>query len=139
MMNISKKFWGAFLFIALTQLALAIDPGSAEPRNIIGVEMVPASPEQIALAGCKQEGVYVNAVIPNHPADIAGLKVGDIILKINSERVTTVEEALRAMDYLEGGRKYPFRVCRKTQDGTVMVDVLVLVEKVQERAIGKIS
>ena len=50
-----------------------------------------------------------------------------------------MSEALMAMDGLDAGRKYPFKVCRKTQEGTVTLEISILIEQVQERAIGKIS
>lgn len=117
----------------------AINSASSDRRNIIGMEMSTATDAQKAAAGCQEGGVYVSAVIPKHPADIAKLKVGDIIREINSTPVKDMSEAFMALDGLEAGRKYPFKVCRKTEEGTVTLEIDILVEQVQEQAIAKLS
>ena len=141
----SKNIFIGLFLVGLSQISCS-DPGSIEAinsastdrRNIVGVEISTATELQKARTGCK-EGVYVRAIIPNHPADIAGVKVGDIITEINSMPVKDISEGLMAMNDLEAGIKYPFKVCRKTKEGTATIERNVLVEKVQERAIGKIS
>jgi C-terminal processing protease CtpA/Prc len=146
--NISKTLYLSLVLTSLFQAysfagspgsVEAIDSASADRRNIIGIEISTATDEQKAMTGCTEGGVYVSAVIPKHPADIAGLKVGDIIREIDSTPVKDMSEALMAMDGLDAGRKYPFKVCRKTQEGTVTLEIFILIEQVQERAIGKIS
>jgi C-terminal processing protease CtpA/Prc len=146
--NISKALCLSFLLMVSFQTCSfagslgsleAINSASSDRRNIIGMEMSTATDAQKATVGCKEGGIYVNAVIPKHPADIAGLKVGDIIREINSTPVKDMSEAFMALDGLEAGRKYPFKVCRKTQEGTVTLEIDILIEQVQEQAIGKLS
>jgi len=122
----------------------AINSASEDRRNIIGIEIStatdPKDPTWAATVNvCGKEGVLVTAVIPGHPAATAGLKAGDIITKINEIRVKTTSEALEAMDGLEAGRNYPFEVCRLEKGKVQKLTVYILVEKVQEKAIGKIS
>ena len=106
-------------------------------RNIIGFEMAETTPTQNVITGC--EGVFVSAVIPGHPAAAAGLRVGDIITKINNFAVTTKSDALENMDALDAGRAYPFEICRMVNGQVQRLTINILVEKVQEKAIGKIS
>jgi C-terminal processing protease CtpA/Prc len=126
----------------------AINSASPNCRNIIGIELCNLTNEQRAATRYEREGVYVCAVIPNHPAYLAGLRGGDIIKSINSIPVSNISEALTIINDLEAGRSYPFRIYRvKTKPSALMYSVFetvtltfyILVEKVQERAIGRIS
>jgi S1-C subfamily serine protease len=135
--------------------ACAPHPGSLEAatspsayyRNIVGIEISNMMDTQRVATKYAGPGVYVSAVIPNHPAYLAGLKAGDIITSINSIPVSNISEALSVMSELEAGRRYPFRICRiRTKAGeksfgleTVIFTVYVLIEKIQERAIGRVS
>jgi S1-C subfamily serine protease len=129
-------------------VSYAVDPGSVEAinsaskqcRNIIGIEISTATEDQRIAVGCDEKGVLVSAVIPKHPAEFAGLRVGDIIITIDGAPVTDVSEALMAMNGLDAGRKYPFEVCRPGILGKHQkLTLYVLIEKVQEKKIGKIS
>lgn len=106
-------------------------------RNIVGFEMAETTPIQNVITGC--EGVFVSAVIAGHPASAAGLMVGDIITTINNFAVTTKSDALENMDSLDAGRSYPFGICRMVNGQVQKLTINILVEKVQEKAIGKIS
>ena len=48
-------------------------------------------------------GVYVNQVETGSPAEIAGLKTGDIIVKINGRSVSTIEDLQTILDYTRAG------------------------------------
>ena len=118
----------------------AINSASSDRRNIIGIEISNLTTSQRAIASYGGEGVYVSAVIPGHPASIAGVQVGDIILGINSIPVSTVSDALEVINNLEGGRKYPFRLHRSLgKPGLKHIIAYILIEKIQERSIGRIS
>lgn len=140
---------GACLVIigSLSPFSYATDPGnmeainsaSSDRRNIIGIEISTATQPQRVAAGCAEEGIFISAVIPGHPAATAGLKAGDIMTKINGTSVTTHSEALEIMNALEAGQRYPVEVCRIENGQAQKLTLNVLVEKVQEKAIGKIS
>jgi S1-C subfamily serine protease len=146
--NISKDIcMTLFLTASVHVLCFATDPGSLEAinsaspdrRNIIGIEISTATDEQKKAMGCTEGGVYVSAVIAGHPASNAGLKYGDIISEVHSTPVKEISEFLMALNDLEAGRKYPFKVCRKTQKRIEILEINILIEKVQEKVIGKIS
>ncbi len=48
-------------------------------------------------------GVYINAVETGSPAEHAGLKTGDIIVKVNGRSVSTTEELQTILDYTRAG------------------------------------
>jgi S1-C subfamily serine protease len=148
-MKLTKKIATSLLLCLVTTgtapIVLAADPGNAQAalsgstayRNIIGFEMSEIPPAQQALAGC--EGVYVSAVIAGHPASVGGLKTGDIITRIGNFAVPNKPDALEVINSLEAGLSYPFEICRLINGQVQKITLNILVEKVQERAIGKIS
>lgn len=146
--NTSKDiFLILFLTASIKTLSSATDPGSLEAinsastdrRNIIGIEISNATDELKRAMGCPEGGIYVTAVIAGHPASNAGVKCGDIISEVNSTPVKEVPEFLMALNDLDAGRKYPFKIYRKTQEKIEILQIDILVEKVQEKEIGKIS
>lgn len=157
-MKISNKKIST-LFVSLMSMGLfcqtpqATTPGTMEAinsaseacRKIIGIEIANLTPEKRAETGFKEEGVYVSAVIPKHPADVAGLKIGDVITAITGQdnmkmTITSKADFLEAMDSLKGGHSYPFEVYRGRANGpSQKLTLNVLVEKVPEKNIGKIS
>jgi S1-C subfamily serine protease len=126
-----------FINISSVNAGEAALSGSDEYRNIIGFEMADTTPAQGAITGCN--GVYVNAVIPGLSASIAGLKVGDVITKINNFAVANKPDAFEVMDALDAGKRYPFEVCRLVNGQVQTLTLNILVEKVQEKQIAKIS
>lgn len=147
--KISKALCVSLALVAINHTtSFATDPGSMEAinsaskdrRNIIGIEISEATDAQRMAVNCKEKGVFVSAVIDKHPAAVAGLKAGDIITHIDNNPITDTSAALTAMNGLDAGRSYPFVICRLNEKGvTQKLVVNVLVEKVQEKAIGKIS
>jgi S1-C subfamily serine protease len=147
--KITKTLCVSLAFVgANSAVSFATDPGSMEAinsasderRNIIGIEISTATDAQLLAAGCKEKGVLVSAVIPKHPAAIAGLKAGDVITHIDGNPVTETSQALERMNDLDAGRSYPFVICRAKANGiSEKLVVNVLIEKVQEKVIGKIS
>lgn|GEM_PF-1741955 len=136
------------LAVAYNMISFAADPGNMEAinsasedlRNIVGIEISTATDAQRAAVGCKEKGVFISAVIPKHPAAVAGLKAGDIIVQIGDNAVADHSEALTIINGLDAGRNYPFVIYRKDDRGIQQkLAINVLVEKVQEKAIGKIS
>ncbi len=126
----------------------AVNSASKDFRNIVGIEISNINPRHRALTKYTGEGVYVSAVVPKHPAELSGLKAGDIILRINATPVSNVSEALMVISQLEGGRRYPFQIYRvittTLADKTLASEFVVfttdiLIEKIQETGIGKIS
>jgi serine protease Do len=63
-----------------------------------GLQVQPVTPYLAARLGlAKAEGLVVSRVDPKSPATVAGLKVGDVIVKVNGEAVNTAEDAQRSI------------------------------------------
>ena len=66
-------------------------------------------------------GVYINSVVPGSPAEEAGLKTGDIIVKVNGRSITTTEELQTFLDYTRAGTQVTVTV--STVSGREYVEV----------------
>ncbi len=72
-------------------------------KPLLGIEMVEATPDlRESMGGSKEAGVIVGKVLPGTAADKAGLKVGDLILSIEGEKVAGPGELSDAINKYEG-------------------------------------
>jgi len=71
------------------------------------------------------KAVVVDLPIKGTPAEKAGLKKGDVILKVGAKAVTDAEDTVKAVRQTKPGDKLEFRISRdgKEQDITVKVGV----------------
>lgn len=88
-----KTLFTGWLLAALLPLAMA----GEKPRVMFGV--VPAG-----VADATESGVLVKAVLPGSPADLAHLKPGDRIVRLNETPVNTPAEMRRVLLSLEPGQ-----------------------------------
>ncbi len=62
-------------------------------RGLIGVEISPVSREDYEDLGLTERmGAVVRRVVPDGPADQAGIRPGDVIIRFNGERIETTED-----------------------------------------------
>ncbi|MFN2744202.1 MULTISPECIES: S1C family serine protease [Bacillus] len=97
-------------------------------RPFLGVQMIDMQqvPEQyqtntLGLFGDQlNTGVYIDKVSPNSPADKAGMKAGDVVIKMNGTKVETTSD-LRKILYTEtkAGETATFEVLRKGKEKTL--------------------
>lgn len=93
-------------------------------RGWLGIEARDLSPALIRRFGIRaQSGVIVLSVIPDGPAALAGLRVGDVISKIDGFAVADSRDALNRIAFLKPMNKTNLRVERngETMDITAMV------------------
>ena len=69
------------------------------------------------------EGVLINQVLDDTPAQAAGLENGDIILEINGEPVDDPRELTRRVGGFEPGERVAFRVLRDERERTIRVEL----------------
>jgi serine protease Do len=83
-------------------------------RGWLGVGIQDLTPELKEYYGLKEgKGVLVTQVFPGDPADQAGLKAGDVILKVNGKEVDTSRELSRVIAEAPVGQKVAVSVLRK--------------------------
>ncbi len=69
------------------------------------------------------EGVLVRSVSPNGPAEKAGIKAGDVITKMDGERVATVRDLQRLAREKYGKASVPVTLIRNKRETTVTVNL----------------
>jgi len=99
-----------------------INKGYVSGKPMIGISAV-----DVTLAGVPT-GVYIMEIAENSPAERAGLRVGDVIIAVNEQAVTTYEELTKIKDQYKAGDTITLTVTREGQD--LKFDV-VLQEKSQ--------
>lgn len=73
-------------------------------RGYLGAALRDAEFEIEGRPGVFKSGALVNSVVPGSPADLYGLQVDDIILRINDDIVTNSVEATRAVGAMAPGQ-----------------------------------
>jgi len=89
-------------------------------RGYIGVQIQPVTEELAQGLGIKDaEGALVAQVQPNTPGAKAGLKAGDVILKVNSEAIKDARDLTRKVGMMKPGTEIQLSVIRDTKPITV--------------------
>lgn len=91
-----------------------INHGSVKQRPIIGIRGQAISREIEELYGLPV-GILVREVIPNSPADKAGLKAQDIIISFNGKKVMTVNDMNAHKNVLKAGDEVELEIVRQGQ------------------------
>ena len=93
-------------------------------RGWIGVEPQDITPELAESFGLqKKNGTIIAGVLKNGPADIAGMRPGDILLAIEGKPVSDTTEMLNLIAQLTPGKKAKMTVFRKNQESTLEITI----------------
>jgi len=91
-------------------------------RGFIGITYTPVSPRQAASLGLSAPaGITVTGVQRGSPGDLAGIRVADIITKINDQQIDQQHPLNSLMLKLRAGDKARLTLIRDTQTQTVEV------------------
>jgi serine protease Do len=90
--------------------------------SYLGIGVAEVTAERAKALSLKEEyGVEVTRIEDDSPAAKAGLKVGDVVLQYNGERVEGTEEFMRLVRETPAGREVRLLVSRNGAPQTVMV------------------
>ena len=82
-------------------------------RGWLGVGIDPVTEEAAKKANGKEGvGVIINSVFEGDPADLAGLKVGDIILKIGGSEINSPNKMIRVIGAITPGQTINMNILR---------------------------
>ena len=82
-------------------------------RGWLGVGIDPVTEEAAKKANGKEGvGVIINSVFKGDPADLAGLKVGDIILKIGGSEINSPNKMIRVIGAITPGQTINMNILR---------------------------
>lgn len=88
--------------------------------GMLGVEAESLTPQLAEFFGVK-DGVLVRSVMKDSAADKAGIKAGDVITKVDNDKVTTPRDISSAIRSLREKKTFPVTVVRNRKETTISV------------------
>jgi S1-C subfamily serine protease len=76
-------------------------PPDRVPRGFLGVELAQGD-----------DGVTIKSLLSGSPADKAGLKAGDTIVRIGTTKIDLISDVMRQAAQLQSGGEFPLTVLR---------------------------
>ncbi len=94
-------------------------------RGLLGVVLAPLSDEDaMALGLPNRRGALVTRVVPRSPAQEAGLRANDVVLKVDGQQVTSELDALRKISLLQPGQTALFTIWRDKSEMELSITVV---------------
>jgi S1-C subfamily serine protease len=109
--------------VVLGQFAVG-DAASMPSRDkiVLGVKMGPLSPAVAAAAGFNgSAGAFIVDVIPGSPAERAGIKPGDILVRLGDRDIRATVDVPSSMASVSPGQVIPMRVFRRGSESDITV------------------
>jgi S1-C subfamily serine protease len=95
-----------------------------EKRKYIGIYLEAINQELLEYFGVKEErGLLVTRLTKDGPAEKAGLKVGDVILRVDGKRVNSVDELSEMIQDRKKGDKVKIELVRNKKPMAIEVEV----------------
>ena len=104
-------------------------------RGWLGVQVTDITPETAQQFGVdpSQEGALIAHVYPGDPADLGGMKEGDVVVRIGDTRITSADDLVREIALLGAGTTVDIEVIR---DGSSVVLNVTLGERPSEEELA---
>ncbi len=91
----------------------ALRRGATPTRGYLGVGLGPVDEDTAAALGlAKDRGEFIGTIQPGQPAEKAGLKIGDVVVKVNGQEVTPNNTLSYVVSNLKPGTRIPIEVIR---------------------------
>jgi C-terminal processing protease CtpA/Prc len=122
----------AALILALPAFALAQTPDDATQPGWLGVSVQDVTDDlSEALPRGVHEGALINGVVDDSPADVAGLREGDVVVKLNQDRIRNTGDLTRVVRDAGAGEKVLVEYYREGR--RLRANVLLTEREEQER------
>ncbi|MFN3869935.1 MAG: Do family serine endopeptidase [Aquificaceae bacterium] len=107
-------------------------------RGWLGVVIQDITPDMAESLGVK-EGVIIAQIMPSSPADKAGLKVGDIVVEIDGQKVSEVRDLQFKIMRTPPGKEINLKIIREGKEMNIKVKVGEMPEErqISEREEGE--
>ncbi len=94
-------------------------------RGLMGIFVQPLTPELAQAMGYPEnlQGALIAQVNPNSPAEMAGLKAGDVIVQINDTKITQATQVKTTVSLLRVGSKAKIAIKRNGKDMVLNAEV----------------
>lgn len=93
-------------------------------RGFLGVTIQEVTPELAQVFGFnKPSGGLVLDVVPTGPAQVAGIKIDDVILTFNNQAITKSSDLLPLVDATSPGTTVPITVFRRGSEKAIFVSI----------------
>lgn len=100
----------------------------------LGISGDELTPQLASYFGVQQgKGVLVREVMPGTSADKAGVKAGDVIIRVDAEAVATVGELRRALRRQREGKQVSLTIVRNRAEQTIKVELEETPRRTPER------
>ncbi len=91
-------------------------------HSYLGVKLQPLTPELRKYFGVKEDlGVLVASVKKNSPAEDAGIRAGDVIIRMDRRRIRSIRDVHRVLAFFEPGEEIEIRIIRDGKEKSVKV------------------
>lgn len=106
-------------------------------RGFIGVGIQPVTPALKTALNLPEDtsGALVASIVPGGPAAKAGLRVSDVVVAVNNNRISNDRELLREVALLALGKEVPVTVRRGSTEETLFVTIAERPEKPLAQAV----
>jgi serine protease Do len=95
-----------------------------QKRKYVGLYLEPMTNELLDYFGVKEgPGLLVNRLTDDGPAAKAGLKVGDVILRVDGRKVESVSDLSELIQDKKAGDKVKFEIIREKKPMTVELEI----------------
>lgn len=82
-------------------------------RGYLGVSLIPISDEDARQIGLeKNEGAFVGEILRGSPAESGGIRVGDVIVRINSRNIRDIKDLFQVIEELKIGENATVSIWR---------------------------
>ncbi|WP_199503782.1 Do family serine endopeptidase [Qipengyuania sp. YIM B01966] len=98
--------------------------GQAIERGYLGIRIAPLNEDLAASLGLpRNQGEFVQAVEPGQPAERAGIRAGDVVLRVNNQPVTPEQSLSFLVANVRPGTRIPVELVRDGRRMTVTAEV----------------
>lgn len=116
LVRVPARYWRVTEIENFPELLRAAQRQAKLPRGWFGVQTQDVTPEVAASYNLDQaQGVRIYQVVPESPADMAGLAAGDVIRSFDGSRIVSERDLVRQIEHTPVGKRVVVEIVRERQ------------------------